>query len=315
MRVFVRIKKSGVYQIVNEVNGKYYVGASIDIPVRWRKWRYNFKKPMTYRSLLHAAVIKYRIENFTFIILEECEPDKLEEREQHYIDTLKPLYNTQKKARLNSEDVRKKIAKSLMVINTLEKFIKNAQKVHGDRYDYSEFDFLSPVTKGRIICKEHGGFDQTPRSHMYGYGCKECGFVATGNGLRSSLAVFLMEAHKVHGSRYDYSQFEYITSKTKGTIVCKEHGAFEQSPEVHVQMKCECPLCGFVKKGLSKKKNAAKAFAIKAAKMHDDRYDYSLFRYISVHDKGQIICKKHGVFLQKPVKHLSGQGCPDCRYS
>src|ERR1044071_1873117 len=90
------IRRSGAYQIINEVNGKSYVGSSIDIDNRWDQHRYTFKQPSSpTRSYLHNAVKKHGIENFTFVILEECEPIKgaLLEREQFYIDTLQPEYN------------------------------------------------------------------------------------------------------------------------------------------------------------------------------------------------------------------------------
>jgi group I intron endonuclease len=90
-----RIIRSGAYQIVNEINGKSYVGSSKDINNRWSNWKRAFKKPMKHKSLIWSAVQKYNIENFTFIILEECEAikDALLEKEQYYIDTIKPEYN------------------------------------------------------------------------------------------------------------------------------------------------------------------------------------------------------------------------------
>lgn len=97
----MRIKRPGVYQIVNEVNGKFYVGSSIDVTNRWGQWRsYAKNNNLRYPSLLVKAFIKYGIENFTFILLEQCEPTKesLEALEQHYIDLLKPQYNILPKA-------------------------------------------------------------------------------------------------------------------------------------------------------------------------------------------------------------------------
>lgn len=96
----VRIKKSGVYQIVNEVNGKCYIGSSKDIRNRWNHWRDCLRKKIAYKSLFKLAVQKYGIENFTFILLEECEPTKqaLESLENHYFDLLRPAYNILRKA-------------------------------------------------------------------------------------------------------------------------------------------------------------------------------------------------------------------------
>lgn len=47
-------------------------------------------------------------------------------------------------------------------------------------------------------------------------------------------------------------------------------------------------------------------------KAHGDEYDYSLVKYVNNITPVKIICKKHGVFEQKPEKHKAGQGCPDC---
>ena len=47
--------------------------------------------------------------------------------------------------------------------------------------------------------------------------------------------------------------------------------------------------------------------------LHDNKYDYSKVEWIDTRHKVEIICPEHGSFLQKPYKHLQGQGCPDCR--
>lgn len=53
----------------------------------------------------------------------------------------------------------------------------------------------------------------------------------------------------------------------------------------------------------------------KFIEVHGDRYDYSQIDK-RVLDQGiwkvEIVCHEHGPFLQRPVKHLSGQGCPVC---
>ena len=47
-------------------------------------------------------------------------------------------------------------------------------------------------------------------------------------------------------------------------------------------------------------------------KAHGDKYDYSLVKYVNNITPVKIICRKHGMFEQKPEKHKAGQGCPDC---
>jgi len=55
-----------------------------------------------------------------------------------------------------------------------------------------------------------------------------------------------------------------------------------------------------------------KKFIEKAILIHHDLYDYSLINYKSSTEKIKIVCKKHGIFEQSPVKHLIGHGCPIC---
>jgi very-short-patch-repair endonuclease len=54
-------------------------------------------------------------------------------------------------------------------------------------------------------------------------------------------------------------------------------------------------------------------FILKANKIHNNKYDYSLAEYNGSHKKVRIICKKHGDFLQKANTHLNGCGCPKCK--
>lgn len=58
---------------------------------------------------------------------------------------------------------------------TLESFIKSAEKIHNDKYDYSKVDYKNTETKVCIICPEHGEFWQTPHNHISKkQGCPFC---------------------------------------------------------------------------------------------------------------------------------------------
>lgn len=58
---------------------------------------------------------------------------------------------------------------------TTEEAVKNAKAVHGDRYDYSKFQYLGSHEKSTIICPTHGEFEQPPRGHINQHqGCPSC---------------------------------------------------------------------------------------------------------------------------------------------
>ncbi len=80
------MKKTGVYLIKNKVNGKAYVGCSIDIEERWRGhiWETNSKKSTGYNFAIHRAIRKYGLDNFEFTILEQTEDTY--NREKYWIE-------------------------------------------------------------------------------------------------------------------------------------------------------------------------------------------------------------------------------------
>ena len=54
------------------------------------------------------------------------------------------------------------------------------------------------------------------------------------------------------------------------------------------------------------------SFISKANLIHNFKYDYSLVNFNNNKEKISIICKTHGVFMQRVSAHLEGRGCPDC---
>lgn len=55
-----------------------------------------------------------------------------------------------------------------------EDWIKEAKKLHNNKYDYSKVEYINATTKVCIICPIHGEFWQKPYSHMQGQGCPIC---------------------------------------------------------------------------------------------------------------------------------------------
>ena len=123
---------------------------------------------------------------------------------------------------------------------------------------------------------------------------------------------FIERARKIHGDEYDYSKVEYINSKTKVCIICKEHGEFWQTPSHHYLGE-GCPKCRYIKSANSKRRNVEEVIEL-SNKVHNFKYDYSLIKeYKNDREKLPIICKEHGVFYQTMNNHIKGkQGCPEC---
>jgi hypothetical protein len=57
---------------------------------------------------------------------------------------------------------------------TEEKVIEQFKNKHKDSYDYSLVVYINNLTRVKIICKEHGMFEQTPQHHKRGSGCPKC---------------------------------------------------------------------------------------------------------------------------------------------
>lgn len=85
--------KSGIYQIVNRVNGHSYIGSAIDISGRFRTHKSSLKRNKHHSIYLQRAWNKYGEDNFEFNTLENCEKEHLIKREQYYLNELNPEYN------------------------------------------------------------------------------------------------------------------------------------------------------------------------------------------------------------------------------
>ena len=80
---------------------------------------------------------------------------------------------------------------------TKEEFIKKAQEVHGDKYDYSKVNYKNINTKITITCPIHGDFEQIGMNHILGQGCPKC----AGKGLTRDEVIEKFVS--IHGDRYD----------------------------------------------------------------------------------------------------------------
>lgn len=186
-------------------------------------------------------------------------------------------------------------------------FIQKSKLVHGNKYDYSKFEYKTIKTKGIIICPIHGEFNQLADSHLQGSGCPNCA-----NNVKLTTEQFINLANKIHNCEFSYENAFYINNNTKIIINCSIHGPFLQRPHDHLSGS-GCRKCFGEKLSVNMMSNLNE-FILKSKKIHENNYDYSLItEYKGSNSKIQILCLKcKNLFSQSPNTHLNGHGCPHC---
>jgi hypothetical protein len=126
--------------------------------------------------------------------------------------------------------------------SNVTEFIEKSKLIHNNKYDYTLVEYSNNSTAVNILCHVHGKFTQQPDSHLQGHGCPAC------SGLkRVSISDFIERSKLVHGDTFDYSNVTTIKNTyTKIPIICKIHGQFYQTPELHWLCDVCCPGCNRV---------------------------------------------------------------------
>lgn len=191
-----------------------------------------------------------------------------------------------------------------------QNFITKFREMWGDLYDYSKFVCASSRDKGVIICREHGEFLKSPNKHTRKdspQGCPKCALRRRSVKKRTNSQI-LEVFRGVHGDRFQYIFPEdTLGVDDKVTVICKEHGEFNQRVLNHINGK-SCGLCaGGVPIPHSE-------FLKRVRNKHGDKYDYSGFvNYKGLNDKQLIFCKAcNEASIQRLIDHLKGCGCYKC---
>lgn len=92
-------------------------------------------------------------------------------------------------------------------------------------------------------CENHGEFTTSFRGLVENkYLCKTC---SVQNTPHESVVKFKERFFNyIKTTDYDYNEMFYKSSKVKISIICKKHGSFNQTPEVHLRGH-GCPQCGY----------------------------------------------------------------------
>lgn len=102
--------KAGIYMFTNKITKKTYIGKSNNLYKRITDyyWLANANQKFTF-SKMHRIFEQYGISNFKITIIENCEQAILSEREQFYINTLKPQYNIRTMVKAKTERIKNNV--------------------------------------------------------------------------------------------------------------------------------------------------------------------------------------------------------------
>jgi very-short-patch-repair endonuclease len=196
-------------------------------------------------------------------------------------------------------------------------FVERAMEIHKDEddkplYDYSLVEYKNTMTKVKIKCRKGHEFEQTPNHHLSGHGCDFC---VRGVWIMNT-EDFIRESNKIHGEKYDYSKSIFRGMDEKITIICPEHGEYEQIVSCHTTSERGCYKCGIFRASMESRKTVEQ-FILEANFIHRYiKYDYSRVHenYATVKDKVLIGCYTCKIFFEQRVQdHLTGYGCKNCK--
>lgn len=176
---------------------------------------------------------------------------------------------------------------------TTDSFIEEARLIWKDKYDYSQTVYKGALKKVKIIYKGIV-FEQVAVSHLQGQACERM----------LNQENFLLKAKEKHGDRYDYSLVRF-KSGNSAVLIGYNGIYYTQKPYHHLSGARPENLKLAVRK-------TTKTFINEGQRVHDFKYSYHKTEYITNQQKVMITCPIHGDFLQNPLSHIQGCGCPNC---
>ncbi len=188
---------------------------------------------------------------------------------------------------------------------TTTEFILKAKLQHGDKYDYSESEYINNRTKVRIICPNHGPFYQNPQNHYKnGHGCPRCGQENGYARMRASLEEFISKFKELYPNE-DLIEPKTFSDNFKFSFICHKHGKFTSTPK-HILTSWNCPEC------TTRKISERNLSKLREMYPH---LDYTDSKYTDRESYISVYCTKHlQYFTVHFGRHTKGQiGCPGCK--
>ena len=130
--------KSGIYKIECAKNKKCYIGSASNIKARWASHKFLLKKGKHHSIHLQRAWIKHGENAFVFSIIEKSPSHLLIEREQAWLDFIKPFGD-------NGYNIAPKAGKTEGVKRTIEQIEKTASFHRGRKLTNEHKAKINPL--------------------------------------------------------------------------------------------------------------------------------------------------------------------------
>jgi hypothetical protein len=196
---------------------------------------------------------------------------------------------------------------------TKEEFIEKANEKFKNKFNYSLVgDFINLKQKVKIICPEHGEFEQRITSHLGDsiFGCADCAEELKTQST-SNIKKFIEKSNIIHNNKYTYNKSVYIDVHTKLIVTCPLHKDFEIKPHIHLAGS-GCKQCA-TESFKQKRSYTHDDFIKKVKEKHGDKYRYDKVVYSNRDATLEIFCIKcDKYFSQNAGEHMRGRGCNVC---
>lgn len=142
----------GVYKITNTITGDFYIGSSKNVKQRWAC----HKCPSVWKEYpnkqIYKDMLKYGVDSFELQILEEAEIEHLKEKEQQFIENLKPTYNNYNAKGWNIERL-KKYKKEYEKSNKYKDYQKQYQNKYNNQLCLYNSEIIKLNTLATRFCR------------------------------------------------------------------------------------------------------------------------------------------------------------------
>lgn len=122
-------------------------------------------------------------------------------------------------------------------------FKERVKSIHGDKLILDKTNYLRSTIDVTVTCPIHGDFNIKPKALLNKVACKKCLKRVVKIDTLKNKDKFLKKASQRYGDRFDYSSVNFVDSRTKITIRCREHGDFSIVPNNHLTGQGGCRKC------------------------------------------------------------------------